>query len=202
VADLNRDRPAPARSGFGRVLLLGALFGAPLIAALLLYRSGWKPASGIEHGTLLDPPRPLPEVALARPDGSLAPPDALRGAWTLIYLGDGACDSRCMNTLADLRQVRLALDKDASRVRRVFLYTGHCCREGFPGPGERDLLVLNADGPSGAELLGRFPPPATGGDGLYVIDPLGNLILGYPAAGAARGLLADLERLLRLSQIG
>ena len=183
-------------------MLLGALFSAPLIAALLLYESGWKPASGIEHGTLLDPPRPLPAVALIRPDGSLAPPGALRGAWSLIYPGNGACDSRCMTALADLRQVRLALDKDASRVRRVFLYTGPCCREGFPGPDEGDLLVLSADGPSGMELLGRFPPPAKGGDGLYVIDPLGNLILGYPAAGAARGLLADLERLLRLSRIG
>ena len=196
------DQPAPGRSGFGRVLAVGALFGAPLIAAVLLYHSGWKPATGVQHGILLEPPRPLPAAPLTRPDGSLAPPEVLRGAWSLVYVGAGHCGSRCMAALAGLRQVRFALDKDAGRVQRVFLYTGHCCREGFPGPDQADLLVLGTSGPAGAGLLARFPPPPTGGDGIYVIDPLGNLILGYPAAGAARGLLADLERLLRLSQIG
>jgi hypothetical protein len=34
------------------------------------------------------------------------------------------------------------------------------------------------------------------------VDPHGNLLMSYPATGSARGLLKDLERLLRLSSIG
>ena len=37
---------------------------------------------------------------------------------------------------------------------------------------------------------------------LFVVDPLGNLIMSYDARQNPRGLLADLQKLLRLSHIG
>ena len=48
----------------------------------------------------------------------------------------------------------------------------------------------------------REPPAVDGAPGIYIADPHGNLMMSYPASGSARGLLKDLERLLRLSSIG
>lgn len=194
---------ADRRSGRRNLLMLASIFFVPLAAAVWLYfSSSWRPALGTQRGELIDPPRPLPRVALTLPDGSTAPPDSLHGSWYLVYLGDGPCDTPCAATLAELRQIRLALDKDAARVRRVLLHTGDCCAPGISGPGDEDLLVLGATGPEGQALLALFPRTSDGSAGIYVIDPLGNLMMRHPATGAAEGLLSDLERLLRLSRIG
>jgi hypothetical protein len=86
-------------------------------------------------------------------------------------------------------------------VRPVLLHTGECDGVDLPR-GESDLLVLPMAGPEGAALRALFPPAADGADGIYIVDPHGNLMMSYPATGSARGLLKDLERLLRLSSIG
>lgn len=194
----------PARdSGRRNLLLLAALFLVPLLAAIWLYFSSpWRPAPGAQHGELIDPPRPLPEVALGLPDGSAAAPGVLRGRWSLVHLIDGPCLEDCIAALARFRLVRLALDKDAVRVQRVLLHSGDCCGPGFPGLGDQDLLVLAATRPGERSLLAQFPRPRDGSPAIYIIDPLGNLMMRYPTTVAAGGLLKDLERLLRLSRIG
>ena len=55
-------------------------------------------------------------------------------------------------------------------------------------------------------LTRLIPPidgrPVTNAGRIYVVDPLGNLILSYAAAAPDKALLDDLKRLLRLSHIG
>ena len=193
---------AERRSGRRQLLLVASIFFVPLAAAVVLYfSSGWRPSVGVQHGELIDPPRPLPEWTFGLPDGGTAAAEVLRGRWFLVHPVAGACDQRCLEALAELRQVRLALDKDASRVQRVLLHDGHCCDAGSPA-AESDLLVLGAAGPEGGAFRALFPPATDGSTGIYIVDPHGNLMMSYPATGAARGLLKDLERLLRLSSIG
>jgi hypothetical protein len=62
--------------------------------------------------------------------------------------------------------------------------------------------VLAAASARGGALLAAFPPAVDGAAGIYIVDPHGNLMMSYPASGSARGLLKDLERLLKLSHIG
>ena len=174
----------------------------PLAAALWLYfSSGWRPGGGAEHGELIHPARPLPETPLTLADGSTASAGVLKSGWLLVFVEDAACAKTCRSALTQMRQARLALDKDAGRVKRVLLHAGSCCEAGY-GAGEPDLLVLAAAGPEGAALRALFPPAGDGGRGIYVVDPHGNLMMSYPASGAASGMLKDLERLLRLSHIG
>jgi cytochrome oxidase Cu insertion factor (SCO1/SenC/PrrC family) len=190
------------RAGRRQLLLIGSLFFVPLAAASWLYfASGWRPSIGAAQGELIDPPRPLPDTPLQLPDGSAAPADALRSGWSLVYVGHGACETTCRKALADMRQARLALDKDAVRVKRVLLHAGACCAADF-GSDEPDLEVLAATGPAGGALRAMFPPSAEGESGIYIVDPHGNLMMGYAPTGAVRGILKDLERLLRLSTIG
>lgn len=198
---MNPDAAA-RRSSRRQLLLVASLFFVPLAAAAFLYfYSGWRPQVGVQHGELIDLPRPLPAIEFRLPGGGIAPADALRDRWSLVHVVTGPCDEDCRAVLAELRQVRLALDKDTSRVQRVLLHAGSCCDAGSP-PAEPDLLVLAATGPEGAAYRALFPAATAGGAGIYVVDPHGNLMMGYPATGAARGLLKDLERLLRLSNIG
>jgi len=191
-----RDRSAARR----QLLLLASVFLVPLGAAAWLYfSSGWRPAPGM-HGELIDPPRPLPPASFVLPDGGTAPRDVLRGRWFLVYLANGSCDDCCITAMTELAELRFALDKDAARVRRVILHGGDCCRPDSLA-ADADLLVLGATGTDGVAFRALFPE-AAGGARIYIVDPHGNLVMSYPAPGSARGLLEDLERLLRLSRIG
>ncbi len=194
--------PPDRRASRRQFLLIASLFFVPLAAAVGLYlTSDWRPGAGVQNGRLIDPPRPLPETALTLTDGSAAPADALKRGWLLIYIAREACDQRCRAALLEMRQARVALDKDADRVRRVLLHTGACCEAGF-ADDQPDLELLAAAGPESAALLDLFPRNADGGSGIYIVDPHGNLMMEYAATGVASGLLKDLERLLRLSHIG
>jgi hypothetical protein len=182
-------------------LLVASLFIVPLATAILLYySSGWRPAAGA-HGELVNPPRPLAVSGLMLRDGRVAPADVFQGKWSLVHDAGAACDERTRALLDELAHVRLALDKDSERVRRVLLHQGACDSVEFLSR-DADLLVLVAVGPAGKAFLSQFPPALEEGHGIYIVDPHGNLMMAYPAAGSARGLLKDLERLLRLSNIG
>jgi hypothetical protein len=191
---------AARRSGRRQLLLVASLFVVPFLTAILLYYSSdWRPVVN-SQGTLIDPPRTLAAAGLLLADGAPAPADVFEGQWSVVH-PVAACDARTEALFEELARVRTALDKDASRVRRVLLHAGDCAGVTLPSPGA-DLLVLAATGPAGDSLLAAFPPAVDGAPGIYIVDPHANLMMSYPASGSARGLLKDLERLLRLSNIG
>jgi len=197
------------RRGQRQLLLLAALFFVPLAIAFWLYYggSGWRPVGGTNKGDLIDPAVPLPEVALARPDGSATAADFLRGKWTVAYLGDGACDERCRNALYLSRQTRIALNKDTDRVQRVFLATSPDIDARFIATEHPDLQLALVGADAGSQtLLAAIPAldgiaPSDAGR-LYLIDPLGNLLLSYAATAPDKALLTDIKKLLKLSHIG
>jgi cytochrome oxidase Cu insertion factor (SCO1/SenC/PrrC family) len=203
IADTQRRR------GRRQLLFLASLFFVPLLVAFWLYYggSGWRPAGGANKGDLINPAVPLPAVVLVKPDGTRTPADFLRGKWTIAYLGDGACDERCRKALYLSRQSRIALNKDMARVQRVFLATGPRVDTQFLAAEHGDLLVVLAGEDADSKLLlAKFPvfdgvAPAAAGR-LYLIDPLGNLVLSYSAAAPDKALLTDVKKLLRLSHIG
>jgi cytochrome oxidase Cu insertion factor (SCO1/SenC/PrrC family) len=201
---------ARRRRGRRQLLGLAAIFFVPLALAFWLYYGpgDWRPAGGTNKGDLIDPAIPLPEVTLARPDGSNTDShELLRGEWTVVYLGPGQCDERCRGALYLSRQSRIALNKDMDRVRRVFLATDDCCDHDYLRAEHPDLAVaLVGDDAASQALLAQFPAlgdvPAREAGRLWVIDPLGNLVLSYAEDSPDKALLTDLKKLLRLSHIG
>lgn len=189
---------------------LAALFLLPLVASFwLYYGTSWRPAGRVNHGELIQPPRPLPVVALPRvalgqgTDRSLAAtdPSLFRSKWTLVYVGDGSCDASCRGTLYVMRQTQFALGTDMTRLGRVFLVTSDCCARDYLAREHAGMTVVDAAGAAGAQLLSRFPA-ADRAHTLFIVDPLGNLMMRYDVRRDPRGLLVDLKRLLELSQIG
>jgi hypothetical protein len=192
-----------------RAIFVGValVFFVPLAIATYLYYApaAWRPSGTVNHGTLIEPMRQLPAVALPTIDGGLTSTDFLRHRWTLIYVGSGACDERCRDALYQIRQVRLALNQDMDRVQRLFIATGPCCDRDFLAREHQGLVVARGDSGVAAQLLALFPadtgPVPTAGR-IYVADPLGNLMMLHPRDSNPEHLLEDLKRLLKLSQIG
>ncbi|HEV7714235.1 MAG TPA: hypothetical protein VGO53_01485 [Steroidobacteraceae bacterium] len=191
-----------AKRNLKTVGALAALFFLPVLIAFYMYYGGtWRPAARTNHGELLQPARPLPRAELHTVTGTVAPPDVFTSKWALIYIGDGACDEVCKTTLYFMRQTRLSLNNEMTRVSRVFLATASCCNREFLEREHPGLLVLDASGPEAAELLKVFPLTDRTRS-LFITDPLGNLVMRYDARENPKGLLEDLKKLLKLSHIG
>jgi hypothetical protein len=202
---LNTQKTRGRRS----LLLLALLFLAPVAIAFALYYSGngWRPKGNVNHGDLVTPARPLPQVALQTPAGTTTDPKFLLDTWSLIYVGrfeNGRCDARCLEALYQIRQVRLSLNEKSDRVQRVLLYSGVCCEQPFFDTEHAGLIAVSIDSPDGQRLLREFGDPAmvlTAGR-IYLSDPLGNLMMQYEPKSDPKHLREDLGRLLKLSHIG
>lgn len=199
--------PAPREVRRSRRFLIGValVFFAPLALSFYLYygKGTWHPGGHVNRGELIQPARPLPALSLPLLSGGVSDPKLLTHKWTLLSVQHGLCDEPCLRRLYDTRQVRLALDREMDRVQRVLVASRDCCdmqalRESHPD------LILVADRDASLSLQRLLPQPAgsPNSNRVFLIDPLGNLMMFYPPAIPAKGLLEDMKRLLRLSQIG
>lgn len=137
------------------------------------------------HGEFVEPPVQVADLALRGDDGQPIGPDE---SWWLMVAVEGQCDPDCAAALHQLRQLHVLLNKDASRVRRVFVT-----------PPGMDVSALLAPYPQMQHATSASPGL---GNAIYIVDPIGNLVLRYRFESSGKPVLEDLKRLLKLSQIG
>lgn len=198
----------PSRRGKWVVLAIAALFLAGIVAALVLLESGWLPSTTNNYGELVQPPRAVADVELSDTEGRPVRFGSFKGKWTLVYFGSAECLKACTDNLYKMRQITAAQGQDAHRVQRVFVVTDARARDvlrytmaEYPG-----TQVLFGSSAAVRELAAPFAVPAgtplDGLDRVYIVDPLGNFMMSYPADADPRGMNKDLKLLLRASMIG
>ena len=188
--------------GQRNVLLVASIFFVPVIVVFALYYGRlWSPSGTSAKGELIHPAHPLEVAGLRHSDGKPAGIETFQGKWSLIYIGDGACDEACRTALTYGRQTRIAVGKDMDRVQRVFLSTANCCNQDYLGREQQGLVVIDASSPDAQKLLAQFP--AERAHSLFIVDPHGNLMMSHDATQVInKDLLTDLKKLLKLSHIG
>jgi len=178
-----------------KLLALFGLFALPIVASLVTYQL-YTPAETSNYGELL-PVRPVPEQVFANATGQAFRFADLAGKWVLVASDSGACAAACIEKLTAVRQVRLALGRNAGRVERVFVVDDttpppQSLDSEFPG-----MKVVFTQ--SGMTLP---PAPANDRAHIYLLDPRGNVMMRFPSAVDSKRMLRDLNRLLRASQMG
>lgn len=191
-----------SHSNRGRWILvaLAALFVGPLAIAWTLYMGGlWKPGAGANNGVLLEPVVTLPRVAMPLAAGGVTEGGYLLGKWSVVHFADRHCDAPCAEGLITTRQVRLAMGREIERIQRVlFLAGGASAPDSAQHP---DLTIIELQHEAGAEISAGLDLHG-GADRYFLVDPLGNLILGYALGSPPADLRDDLKKLLRISRIG
>ena len=188
------------RHGRWKMLAVLLVCAAPVIASYFTYYVV-RPDGRRNYGELIQPQRSLPDLAAVAPDGSPARLPALKGQWLLVSVGGGACDALCQQHLYLQRQLRESVGKEKGRVDWIWLVTDAAPLPADISPALQQATVLRVDG----SALARWLEPAAGhtlAEHLYVVDPMGNWMMRFPAlmdASGAGKAKRDLERLLRAS---
>jgi hypothetical protein len=180
-----------------KFLLLVGVFALPFFAAWLSY-TGWHPQTRKNYGTLLKV-TPLAHTAGTLLDGKPYALDALKHKWVMVYVGGAACDAHCSQQLYYMRQVRTAQGKDQSRIERLWVVTDGGTPEARLLAVHPGLIVWRANDPA---FVAQFPQQHVGARSIFVVDPIGNLMLRFPDNTDPKGMLRDLKLLLAASQIG
>lgn len=173
---------------------------APVILSYLFYYV-LPPSGRTNYGTLILPQRPVPELRLTATDGTPYRFASHLGQWALLQIDAGACDKRCADKLYALRQQRTMTGKERERIDRVWLVTDATSPAAELLRDYEGTVVLRADS---AELAALMPvePGRRLEDYLWVIDPVGNLMMRFPADGEPSKIRKDLSRLLKASRVG
>ena len=195
------DQGKQKSRGRWKLLLVIAICASPLIASYFTYYV-IKPEQRTNYGTLLDPrAHPMAKLNAKTLDGQPTELDALRGKWIMLRTGPGACDEACRQQLYYMRQLRTAQGKDRDRIERVWLVSDDEPLE--------TVLMREYDGThmlrANAQAVQAWLPTEADtahSDHLYLIDPLGNLMMRFPKDFDPNKVKKDLSRLLKASRIG
>jgi cytochrome oxidase Cu insertion factor (SCO1/SenC/PrrC family) len=165
-------------------LKLGLIFlicAAPVVLGWIAYEYRWGAGASGNYGELMAP---------RLVSGPLAP---LRGKWVLVTFDASGCDAACEKKLYVVRQIRRAQGKDAERIERLWLLTD----AGKP----RAELLAAVEG-SRIAAAGELDVPGKRTEHIYLVDPLGNLMMRFPADPDPSKIIKDLRRLLKYSSFG
>lgn len=180
-----------------KLLLLLGFFAVPMVAAWIAYL-GWHPARHKNYGDLL-PAHPLPPTSGKSLNGEPFNLLQLKGKWVMVFVGPAACNAACARQLYYMRQTRTAQGKDQDRIERVWILTDS---------GAPDVTLLNSHPGlivwrvQDHAFLDQFPHSHEGAMPIYLVDPLGNLMMRFPEPTDPKGMMKDLNLLMRASQIG
>jgi hypothetical protein len=186
-----------ARAGRWKLLGLALVCVAPVVASYLTYYV-IRPEGRRNYGELIDPQRPLPAITAVNAQGQSVPLAALKDQWLLISVGDSACNEACQEHLLLQRQLRETLGREKDRLDWVWLRTGDTPLTEPLKQATAAAQVLQID----TQALTEWLQPAPGQkieDHLYVVDPLGNWMMRFPANIDPKQAKRDLDRLLRAS---
>ena len=197
--------------GRWKLLLVLAVCAAPLIFSYIAYYVV-KPSARNNFGALIDPrEHPIPALQATTLDAKPASLDAFKGKWIMLKVGPSACAKDCMDQMFAIQQLRSMQGKDMERIERVWLITDAAPLETMLIRQLEDVHMLRAP----ADVVAKWLPVEQGAnaaDSIYLIDPLGNLMMRFPPvpAGAAEAdkvkhyakIKKDIGKLLKASAIG
>lgn len=180
-----------------KFIALLVLMFSPIVISYVLFYSDYRPGT-VNYGELLEVEQPLKGEGVNPLNNKIFRMKDLKGKWVMLTVDSGSCDKACQDKLYYMRQVRTVQHKEKHRVERLWLITDDV--------KPADELVKEYEGTHFVKtddraLLDAIPPKEGQTKHIYMIDPLGNLMMRYPEKLNPTKMGKDIKRLLHVSQL-
>ena len=168
--------------------------------AVLLHFIDLKP-SGKSYGNLIQPPKSLQIPMLKDAQGKAFKPKQWKKIWSIVTIDNTGCAAQCAERVHMLKQVHTSMNKEIDRVQRVLLIPADIKIEAFDTLQKKypDLIILIGSDVETTKFAAEFD---TNKGSIFLVDPLGNLMMSYSGKFDPKGLRSDLARLLKNSWAG
>ena len=188
-----------------KLLTIFAWFFIPLAIATAGYNLGMIPSGKTNNGQLLEPFFTLTEFSYQTIDGDSFSNKEVEKVWTLLHFIEGECDAACSESLYNTRQMRISFGKDIDRIDRVAVLSSAVKSESNQKmwASHPDLKVLIGTGKGiGRQIKNQLTQFDRSSNAVYLLDPLGNVVMRFPATLEVKLMKKDIRKLLKLSHIG
>lgn len=172
------------------LLILAVVIGPMLVASAMYYGRFWIPEARNYHGVLIGTGQTLDELGVHGVEDN---------RWQLVVTAPGECEKNCKELVYLARQINIGLNRDATRAT-------HLLATVQPLSGDYQALLQREYPQLGLYSLQKNEYDKAAADvkapQLWIVDPMGNLVLRYGAESKGKAILEDLRHLLKISQIG
>ena len=190
-----------------QLISLLLLFATPIFLAwFFIYNPEYLPTGRTNKGTLITPVVPITDFEFRNfNDDVIKSSEEYQGFWTMILIAGEQCNEDCKKRIYDMRQVRTALEKNYTKVKRLVIITSNQLDpelvkylKHYPGT---DILSQNKLLASKISNTLDFKGLGIVGN-LYIMDPMHNVMMSYTSGQPAKDILSDMQRLLKINQWG
>lgn len=184
--------------------MLFAVFIVPLLIAIAMYvmRGDSAKSNAAAHGELIHPAQPIEVMRLNADNGTLYNLNDIKGKWTFFLYIEGSCNLECEAALFKIRQTRISTGRERNRVQLLFA----------TDPDSRVSIDANIRQRNTGIMFSEIEELTISDEAaekekldsthIYIIDPNGNLMMKYDDNATSKGMLKDIKKLLKLSNIG
>jgi cytochrome oxidase Cu insertion factor (SCO1/SenC/PrrC family) len=153
----------------------------------------------VSRGELIHPAQPIKTLEIQLQSNETLDLQGIAGKWTYLVYSPNGCDLQCEASLFKLRQTKKATGRESNRVQSALLTDANKITSDILNRNQRthvgQLLQFEIeDQPSKQKQLENGV--------IYLIDPIGNLMMKYDTSSTSRGMLKDIKKLLKISNIG
>jgi hypothetical protein len=187
------------------VIIIFAMSIIPFGIAWYLSSNATWMGGATNNGELITPPITT-EITefIGFDDFSIKNMKEIRGHWVLVnVIPNNTCNTVCQKAIHKTKQLRLMMNKDLTRIRRLVLIIPEIEPE-LARPWWKDDVRLLRSKPAISLLqkLKRISNPVLPEGMLFLMDPLGNIMMQYEPEFDPYKVKSDLYKLLKISQIG
>ena len=179
-----------------KLLAMMALLLAPVVISFALHYYDYRPGTN-NYGELIDM-EGFEGNGINQVDSTIFRASDIHGKWTMLTVDSGSCNEYCEQKLYKMRQVRLVQNKEMHRVERLWLIDDNVPIDSRYVEEYEGTLFVNAQD---SDLLKRLKPVETQRLYMYLVDPIGNVMMRFPEDADPSEMVEDLKRLLHVSQL-
>ncbi|MDO3381741.1 hypothetical protein [Gilvimarinus algae] len=193
------------RRGQIQAILLMLVVALPMLAAYVIYHTGWgMPTGTVNKGALLEPARHLPDIQPRLADDSAWDISAEKKRWRYVIPGFSTCDEQCMKNLYLTRQVHIRLNDKADRVERIYLLQDETLSPELSAHIEQEHPLLRVMRVQASSLDTLLEDTNLSGDAVaagryFLMDQDGFLMMAYSPQHTGGELLKDVKKMLKTS---
>ncbi len=197
--EVSEDQPQRSNTA---LWILTASFFIPAILAYGYFYFGDRPSIK-SNGELIIPIVDIHTLKISGNDAEVLSEEELTPHWRMLYFAGASCDSDCQTSIYNMRQINIGIGKYQDRVNHAIVhladpdiaFAGLIAKEYSDTTGH---IYAQAESITALSKLEVNPAKM---ESIYLVDPLGNIMMYFPKQLKPKLIRKDLNKLLKVSRL-